>query len=229
MIAPNGDTRLFRGDNDFGFGSGAGQFDFTGEIPIGPFDAEGPWTFQFYDSWGGPDPAHTYLPGSLIRLQGVSTLARLDLTLSTGSAILTRFQPMTEITATPVGGAAPYSFEIDPPLPAGLTIDPDTGTISGTPTETAPAQDYTVTVTDATGASETASVNITVDVATGWTVNWTTTLIRGQEVIAATITATGGGGVAFSISPDLPPRSGARRHSTRRGPDRRHTDRVAGI
>lgn len=52
VIAPNGDRRVFRGDTDFDFGSGAGQFDFTGAIPIGPFDAEGQWTFQFYDSWG---------------------------------------------------------------------------------------------------------------------------------------------------------------------------------
>jgi len=46
-------------------------------------------------------------------------------------------------------------------LPAGLSLDNTTGTISGTPTKAAPATNYTVTAYNSSG-STTASVNITV-------------------------------------------------------------------
>ena len=52
-------------------------------------------------------------------------------------------------------------YTIDKPLPAGLTFDPTTGAISGTPTVTSPATDYTVTAYN-TGGSSSTVVNITV-------------------------------------------------------------------
>lgn len=69
----------------------------------------------------------------------------------------------TPITATATGGDGNYSFSIAPALPAGLTIDPATGTISGTPTVTAPPTSYTVTVEDGTGATTTASLTLDVE------------------------------------------------------------------
>jgi len=52
-------------------------------------------------------------------------------------------------------------YTIDKPLPPGLTFDPTTGIISGTPTAVSPATDYTVTATNATGSSSNI-VNIAV-------------------------------------------------------------------
>ena len=50
-------------------------------------------------------------------------------------------------------GTSPFTYSVSPDLPAGLTIDPATGTISGTPTAAAAATEYTLTITDAAGAS----------------------------------------------------------------------------
>jgi len=53
-------------------------------------------------------------------------------------------------------------YSIDKPLPAGLTFDPTTGTISGTPTVASPATAYTVTAYNMSGSSS-AIVNIAVN------------------------------------------------------------------
>lgn len=52
-------------------------------------------------------------------------------------------------------------YRISPALPDGLRID-GTGTISGTPTVTSPATNYTVTATSASGCSVSTTVNIAV-------------------------------------------------------------------
>jgi hypothetical protein len=65
------------------------------------------------------------------------------------------------------GGAAPYTFALTStsgPLPPGLTLDPATGVISGTPLSTGTFH-YEVRITDALGA--TLVVNCTIDVSSG--------------------------------------------------------------
>lgn len=68
--------------------------------------------------------------------------------------------PITPNTATTQGGA-PTLYEITPALPSGLTIDPGTGTISGTPTATASQAVHTVTASNPAGMT-TTDVTITV-------------------------------------------------------------------
>ncbi|MEI9983867.1 MAG: putative Ig domain-containing protein [Aliidongia sp.] len=68
--------------------------------------------------------------------------------------------PFTPVTAT--GGTPALSFGVSPPLPAGLGMAPATGTISGTPSVAATAGSYTVTVTDANGATATADFSLEV-------------------------------------------------------------------
>jgi sugar lactone lactonase YvrE len=57
----------------------------------------------------------------------------------------------------------PFGYSISPALPAGLTFDPTTGAISGTPTAASAATDYTITATNETGSSSTV-VRISVGV-----------------------------------------------------------------
>ena len=58
---------------------------------------------------------------------------------------------------TPVsfsGGTSPVTYSVSPSLPAGLSLNTSTGVISGTATGTDASTTYTVTATDANGASE---------------------------------------------------------------------------
>ena len=63
---------------------------------------------------------------------------------------------------TALGGAAPYTWTLDSgTLPAGLTLDPSTGHISGTPTAVE-SQPVTVKVTSSDNASATKDLTVTV-------------------------------------------------------------------
>ncbi|WP_165358907.1 SdrD B-like domain-containing protein [Spirosoma sordidisoli] len=64
-------------------------------------------------------------------------------------------------TLTAAGGSAPYSFTAVGSLPAGLTLNPTTGEISGTPTS-ATTSSFTITVSDAKSCSDSQPLTITV-------------------------------------------------------------------
>lgn len=66
-------------------------------------------------------------------------------------------------TLSVTGGTAPYTFAVTTGvLPGGLTLNPSTGDITGTPT-TVESQTFTVTATDANGCTVSQSYTITVD------------------------------------------------------------------
>jgi gliding motility-associated-like protein len=69
--------------------------------------------------------------------------------------------PITPLSPTNSGGMVSTGYTVDQPLPAGLTLDPNTGVISGTPTSNSPATDYKITAGNA-GGSSTFTINITV-------------------------------------------------------------------
>jgi hypothetical protein len=76
------------------------------------------------------------------------------------------------------GGSTPYAWAVTAgSLPAGLTLDPTTGFISGTPTGSGPAT-FTVTLTDA--ANQTASQGYSVGILAAPSI--TTTTLPGGEV-----------------------------------------------
>ena len=69
------------------------------------------------------------------------------LTYEVGTAIVPLTLPEV------AGGTPPLTYSLAPALPAGLTFDAATRTISGTPLAAAPATEYTYTVTDGANAS----------------------------------------------------------------------------
>ena len=85
--------------------------------------------------------------------------------------------PLTAVTYSPVTatvGAAftplvptlsghADSFTVFPPLPAGLTLDPVTGIVSGTPTSARPAFTYSIAASNVYGSSVGAALLLTVD------------------------------------------------------------------
>ncbi len=52
-------------------------------------------------------------------------------------------------------GGTPTSYTVNPPLPAGLVLNPATGVVSGSPSSAAPAAPYTLTAANAGGSTDT--------------------------------------------------------------------------
>jgi hypothetical protein len=86
------------------------------------------------------------------------------------------------VTLTKTGGTAPYTWTVTSgSLPSGLTLDPDTGEISGTP-DTIESQAFTVQVED--GASATDAEDFTIDVVDFCTVQTDVSLDECHALIA---------------------------------------------
>lgn len=217
VIPPSGPARTFTG-SDFGWSYYTGTHVFYGEFAFAPVSTPGTWRFQFYSIWSGSGQAQTYQAGSWIRLYGASSGDALDLDLSASAVGLTRGVEMPPVTATVTGGSGNYAFSVLPALPAGLTLDPATGTISGTPTVAAPQTTHTVTVTDLGGSGTTSEPADSARTASDTLVitvldpplclslsESSVTLLRGTPMTPISATASGGSGsYAFSVSPALP-------------------------
>ena len=50
-------------------------------------------------------------------------------------------------------GDAPGSWAVNPPLPDGIALDPDSGVISGTPVQESSPKSYTIIASNAMGVS----------------------------------------------------------------------------
>ena len=69
------------------------------------------------------------------------------------------------LPAAPEGlGTPPLTYSLSPALPAGLTFDSATRTLSGTPAGASAATEYTYTVTDAAGASAAFPTPVVIEV-----------------------------------------------------------------
>ena len=86
---------------------------------------------------------------------GITRYGVVPATYKVGEAIA----PNSPVT---FGVASPSSYTISPVLPAGLVLDPNTGSISGTPTDFATADDYTITANYAAYPAATFTFNILV-------------------------------------------------------------------
>jgi hypothetical protein len=100
-----------------------------------------------------------------INLHGKKTLSLTIIANSTPVTITTkslsegrRNRPYTD-TLEALGGIIPYTWSVIPPLPAGLTLAPATGMISGTPTATSNI-DHDFTVGDSTNQTTTKKLKL---------------------------------------------------------------------
>ncbi|MGA9527861.1 MAG: Ig domain-containing protein, partial [Terriglobales bacterium] len=106
------------------------------------------------------------------------------------------------------GGVQPYTWSVGSGLPAGLSLNSQTGEITGTPTATG-TSNFTITVTDSTSATANASLSISVlscpnnsvlngnyaFVASGWDVSTTT----GPASRAGSFVANGSGSITGGL------------------------------
>jgi|GEM_PF-1877510 len=107
---------------------------------------------------------------------------------------------------TTSGGGAVTAFTISPALPPGLTVDPTSGAISGTPSAVTATATYTVTASN-TGGSTTADVTVTVVDIPPASLTYSPasrTCPTSQACSVSAPSHSGGDPVSFAISPPLP-------------------------
>jgi hypothetical protein len=129
-------------------------------------------------------------------------------TQAIASKIVTANQAITAFTPVTGGaGTTPYTYSVAPALPAGLSINASTGSITGTPTSASGATTYTVTVTDAANATATNTFSLTVSGAVAATTAVPSTTLPYNQAVTPFTPVTGSGGtgaLTYAVSPTLP-------------------------
>ena len=112
---------------------------------------------------------------------------------------------ITATSPTSTGGKV-TSYNVTPPLPAGLFMDPNSGVISGTPIPVTATTIYTVTASNS-ASSTTAPVTSTVNVAPPKGLSYLTPTAfytKDVEIPENVPTSTGGAPASYTVSGTLP-------------------------
>ncbi len=106
--------------------------------------------------------SETASPKQTAPTEQAQTLApRITTTTLPDGAVNKAYPPIILQTT---GLTPPLKWSVKPALPAGLTLDPTTGNISGTPTAAMPKTPYTFTVTDSAAPALTSTVDIKIEI-----------------------------------------------------------------
>ena len=134
----------------------------------------------------------------------------LTSTVVVSISTLSQYVAITSFTpVTYVGGTPPVTYSVSPSLSSGISINPSTGAISGTPQTTLSTTSYAITVTDNVGGKTTGTIRLNViavpDLISTIAIT-TVTAYANQALTAITpVTVTGGyGSNSYSVSPSLP-------------------------
>jgi CSLREA domain-containing protein len=135
--------------------------------------------------------------------------AAVTATLQVTQASLTKSFAITPFTPVQGSGGTPsLSYSVSPGLPSGLSLNASNGAVSGTPSVTSMVTTYTVTVTDANGATASNNFALTVN---GPVMATTVIPSIGETIeisIAQVMPVVGSGGTGslhYTVSPTLPP------------------------
>jgi len=144
---------------------------------------------------------------------GITANTSITITVNLGPPVIS-YTPSTNIyttgvaigSLTPVNtGGAAASYSISPALPAGLSIDPVLGVISGTPTAISLITTYTITATNS-GGTGTTTVTLTVNPPAP-VISYTPSsniYTIGVAITSLTPANTGGAATSYSIDIALP-------------------------
>ncbi len=133
------------------------------------------------------------------------TAAPTDLVYAANPAVYTVGEAVAENAPSSEGGEV-SEYAVAPALPAGLSLDAESGVVSGTPTAITAAATYVVTASNE-GGSTTAALVITVNDVAPSALEYATnpaTYTKGTAVAENTPSSAGGAVVAYSVSPALP-------------------------
>jgi len=151
------------------------------------------YTVTAYNSGGSTNTALTIT---------VANAAPSNLTYSNNPAVYTANEAIQGNTPSNTGGQA-TSYSVSPSLPSGLTLNPTTGVITGTPTAAAAASSYTITASNAFG-STTATVTITVDSLAGTLTYVPSTAVYTVGQAITPLQLSNGVAGPYTVSPALP-------------------------